>query len=215
MSDELQKLKIPLPDKRLFDVNHLRLNTAPCQELDEFTRETFLNENHFLFNLDHIHLTKARIGYLFTTEANSRNGKGIIGLCEIPMFRCGKWQKARQEQQIYEWFDFMPDFLITFSAPFWMAQLEAQIPQNALSLYEHELYHSGQATDMFGVPKFSKTTGKPIFSMAPHSLEEHTGVVRRYGIEASGQDAVDFVEAANQEPEIAPAKLKGLCGACL
>ena len=215
MSEELQKLKIPMPDKRLFDVNHLRLSTAPCQDLDEFTRETFLNGEHFLFNFDHIHLEKARIGYLFTTEPNSRNGKGIIGTCEIPMFRCGKWQKARQEQQIYEWFDFMPDFLITYDASFWMEEIKAQMPQNNLSLYEHELYHAGQAKDDFGVPKFSKTTGLPTFAMAPHSLEEHTGVVRRYGIEASGRDAVDFVEAANRKPEIAPAKLKGLCGVCV
>jgi len=215
MSDKLQKLKIPLPDKRLFDVNHLRIGTAPCQDLDEFTRETFLNEDHFLFNFDHIHLTAARIGYLFTTEPNSRNGKGIIGTCEIPMFRCGKWQKARQEQQIYEWFGFMPDFLITYSAPFWMNEIENAMPQNVLSLYEHELYHAGQAKDDFGMPKFSRATGKPVFAMAPHSVEEHTGVVRRYGVSASGQDAVDFVSAALQDPEIAPARLKGLCGSCV
>jgi len=208
----LEKLSIPLPDKRLFDVNHLRLNTLPCQELGEFTRETFLNEKHFLFNLDHIHLASAQIGYLFTTEPNSRHGKGIIGMCEVPMFRCGKWQKARQEQQIYEWFDFMPDFLITYSAGFWMSEMDS--PQNILSLYEHELYHAGQAKDEFGLPKFSRDTGLPKFAMAPHSLEEHTGVVRRYGVEASGQDAVDFVNAALLEPKIAPAKLKGLCGAC-
>ena len=92
---------------------------------------------------------------------------------------------------------------------------EFQMPQNILSLYEHELYHAGQAKDMFGLPKFSRTTGKPILAMAPHSLEEHTGVVRRYGVHASGQDAVDFVQAALLEPEIAPAKIKGLCGTCV
>lgn len=215
MNENLQKINIPLPDKKLFDVNHLRINTLPCQNLDKFTRETFLNEKHFLFNLDHIHLTKARIGYLFTTELNSRHGKGIIGTCEIPTFRCGKWQKARQEQQIYEWFDFMPDFLITYSASFWMNEFENAMPQNILSLYEHELYHAGQAKDMFGMPRFSKATAKPVFALAPHSFEEHTGVVRRYGIEASGQDGIDLVAAALLEPEIAPAKLKGLCGNCV
>lgn len=213
MSDGLANLNIPLPNKRLFGLNPY-LTTLPAPELVDFMHETVLNETSFLFNLEHIHLTRAEIGFLFSSTANTRMGKQIIGTCEILTFRCGKWQKARQEQQIYEWFGYLPDFLITFDANFWLAQLEAGKPENILSLFEHELYHAGQARDMFGMPKFSRDTGKPMFALAPHSIEEHTGVVRRYGAAASGQDTVDFVEAAMMQPEIAPAQLKGLCGVC-
>ena len=209
-SEEMQNLEIPKPPAELFAVENPYFAFMPALNLNEFMEETLLNEKHFLFNPDHIHLSRARIGFLWTSAENSRMGKRIIGTAEIPMFRCGKWQKARQEQQLSEWFGFEPDFLVTYDASFWINSE----PPEILSLFEHELYHCGQAKDMFGLPKFSRETGKPIYALAPHSIEEHTGVVRRYGVAASGQDAIDFVSAANQKPEIAAAKLKGLCGVC-
>jgi hypothetical protein len=211
MSEVLQKLNIPNPPESLFSVENVYCDSIPAPELNIFTKETVLDENHFLFNLDHIHLSFARIGFIWTIAENSRHGRRIIGTCEIPQFKCGKWQKARQEQQIYEWFGFIPDFLITFDASFWISA----DPPEKLALFEHELYHAGQKRDMFGLPKFSRKSAKPRFALAGHSVEEHTGVVRRYGAEASGQDTVDFVKTALMEPEIAPAKLKGLCGVCV
>jgi hypothetical protein len=137
--------------------------------------------------------------------------KRVVGEAEMPNFKGGAWQKARQEQQLEEWFGLVPDFIITLDSDFRHECDEVQF----LALLEHELYHCGQQTDEFGMPKFSRSTGKPIFGMRGHDVEEFTGVVRRYGIGATGQDAIDFVQAATQEPEIAAVEIKALCGVCV
>lgn len=103
-----------------------------------------------------------------------------------------------------------PDFLITFDAENWFESGEAE----RLAIFEHELYHCAQAVDAFGMPRFSKMSGKPIFAMRGHDVEEFTGVVRRYGIGATGQDRVDFVEAAAAEPLISSARIRAMCGTC-
>ncbi|NRP70767.1 hypothetical protein ILFOPFJJ_01649 [Ensifer psoraleae] len=79
-------------------------------------------------------------------------------------------------------------------------------------LVEHELYHAAQETDAFGAPKFSKSTGRPIFTIRGHDVEEFVGVVRRYGADAAGVRAM--VDAANQKPEIARVQIAHPCGTC-
>lgn len=207
MSENLSK--IPFPPERLLDLSDLDA-FAPAPELNEFLETTILNENHALFNLDHIHLSKAKIGFLWTNAQNSRHGKRIVGTAEIPFFRGNKWQIARQKSQIVGWFGWLPDFIITLDA-LYRAECE---PIEFLATFEHELYHCGQKMDLFEMPKFSKQTGLPLFTINGHSIEEHTGVVARYGIQATGQDRVDFVKAALAEPLIGAAKVRELCGTC-
>jgi hypothetical protein len=40
----------------------------------------------------------------------------IVGQTEQPMFHGGKWRRARQEQQLQEWFGELPDFIVTIDA---------------------------------------------------------------------------------------------------
>lgn len=205
MSEEIY---IPLPDESLHELGDLFI---PDAALNEFVEASFLDEQSPLFNLDHIHLTQARIGFLWTNTVNRRKMKRVVGEAEMPNFKGGAWQKARQEQQLIEWFGLVPDFVITLSAGFRFECEDVEF----LALLEHELYHCGQRVDEFGFPKFSKSDGKPIFGMRGHDVEEFIGVVRRYGIGAVGQDAVDFIAAGMSEPSIAPAKISALCGTCV
>lgn len=206
----LETIAIPEPDESLLGINEGLNRFEPALEFNEFLERTILDENHFLFNEEHIHLFKATIGFLWTNAPNKKQMKRIVGTAEMPLFRGNQWQKARQEQQIEEWFGLQPDFLITFDATFWAESSAAE----RLCVFEHELYHCAQARDVWGLPRFSRTSGKPIFSMRGHDVEEFTGVVRRYGIGATGQDRVDFVAAAAAKPLIAEADIRQMCGAC-
>jgi hypothetical protein len=183
-----------------------RFVTAP--ELRSWIRMTFLNEDSKLYNPDHAHLRDAHLGCLWTNCDNSRNMRVVIGQAELmPPMAMGKWQKARACQQIEEWFEGMPDFLLTFSAP----AASGMDDPSFCALVEHELYHCGTKLDEFGMPKF-KQDGTPAFAIRGHDVEEFVGVVARYGAEAAGVSAM--VDAAQRAPLIGRASIAGACGTC-
>jgi len=182
----------------------------PAPDLEAWARATFIDEHALLANPDHFHLNQANIGFLWTNEPNSRGGRTILGQCEImPPMAMGKWQKARALAQLVQWFDDYPDFLITIDAGAAMSMDDASF----MALVEHELYHAAQAKDQWGQPKFNKQTGRPVFAIRGHDVEEFVGVVARYGADATG--VRDLVSAANKGPSIAAAKIANACGNCL
>lgn len=180
--------------------------TEPAPEVADWLQATFLEPDGPLYNPDHEHLRFALIGVLWTNAPNARQMRRVVGQAEMPQFKGGAWGKARQEQQMTEWFGLLPHFVLTFDA------LHAAEAGDAewCALVEHELYHCAQAKDAFGAPKFRKD-GSPAFALRGHDVEEFVGVVRRYG--AGG--AAALVEAANAEPEIAPAGIAQACGVCI
>jgi len=120
----------------------------------------------------------------------------------------GKWQRARAIQQIEEWFEEMPDFLLTFSAPAAAGLDDASF----CALVEHELTHCAQKLDEFGMPKF-KSDGSPVFCIKGHDIEEFVGVVRRYG--AYSPELRAMKEAMNSTPEVPAFNVAQMCGTCL
>ncbi len=186
----------------------------PASRLLDWIRSAILAEDGPLHNPEHAHLNDAVIGCLWTNCENSRQMRKIVGQAEMPANKggtAGKWAKARSEQQLDGWFGEIPDFLITFDALY----AEQAEDVNFCALVEHELYHCAQEIDEFGEPKFSKSTGLPKYAMRGHDVEEFVGVVRRYGIQAAGPEAVDMVIAAASLPVIGPAKIGESCGTCL
>lgn len=205
-----QPLIIPRPPEDLADVSAGLGRFIPAAGMDQFVRSAFLDENSKLFNLDHIHLAAATIGYLWTNAPNKRRMKRVVGEAEIPNPKGGAWSKARVERQLIDWFGDVPDFVVTLDADYCLEANDVPL----LALLEHELYHCGQQLDDFGFPKF-RQDGTPIFAMRGHDVEEFAGVVRRYGIAAAGPDAVDFVKIAKAKPEIAAVTIAALCGSCI
>ena len=183
----------------------------PAKELGEWVKEAILTEGGVLFNQDHAHLEAAHIGWLWTNTGNSKKGRRVIGQAEEPMFRCGKWQKARQELQIENWFGSIPDFIITLDANYCFECSDSEL----LSLIEHELYHCAQATDETGSPKFNRDTGAPVFTMRGHDVEEFIGVVRRYGVGRADGALAQLVDAANRAPDVTRASISAACGTCM
>ncbi|WP_322886064.1 putative metallopeptidase (plasmid) [Sinorhizobium medicae] len=85
----------------------------------------------------------------------------MIGQCEEGKpRRHGKWARARAEIRVKQWFGFVPDFIITLDAEYCRACGDAEF----MGLVKHGLYHAAQETDAFGAPKFSRSTGRPVFT---------------------------------------------------
>jgi len=196
----------PYPPADMIEDTGIRFEPAP--DLLEWARSSFINDDADLLNEDHAHLRVAAIGMLWTNVPNGRNGRRIIGQCEMGLPPAGKWSRARIELQLQQWFGDVPDFLLTFDAHYASVCSDAEF----CALVEHELYHAGQERDAFGAPKFRKMTGLPAFTLRAHDVEEFVGVVRRYGADAAGVRAM--VDAANQEPEIARVRIAHACGTC-
>ncbi|WP_041420838.1 putative metallopeptidase [Sideroxydans lithotrophicus] len=182
----------------------------PAPEIEAWVRAVILEEDGNLFNEDHIHLREASIGFLWTNVQYIRQAHQVVGTAEMPMFRCGAWQKGRQEQQLREWFGDVPDFVITLDA------LYAATASDAVwaAVVEHELYHCGQERDAFGSPKFTQS-GLPKFQMRGHDVEEFVGIVRRYGAGNSAGATAKLVEASKNAPAIANVDIARACGTCL
>lgn len=183
------------------------ITLAPAPELSDWAQETILADTGPLHNPDHAHLIDADIGFLWASSAFAKRGRTVVGQAEQVMIRAGGWQKARQEQQLIEWFGHVPDFLITLAADYCAQCSDTEF----CALVEHELYHVGQEQDEFGAPKFTKD-GMPRLAMRGHDVEEFVGVVQRYG--ASAQVA-RMVEAAKHPPAVSGASIAHACGTCL
>jgi hypothetical protein len=181
----------------------------PAPDLLAWIMGTFIKEGATLENPEHAHLQFANLGVLWTNCDNSRNMRSVIGQAELmPPMAMGKWQRNRAAQQVEEWFGYMPDFLLTFSAPAAAEMDDASF----CALVEHELFHCGVKRDRDGNPKF-KQDGTPSFAIRGHDVEEFVGVVARYGAVAAGVTAM--VRAAQEQPSVGRAKLAGACGTCI
>jgi hypothetical protein len=181
----------------------------PATDLWPWVQSTFLDDKSALFNAEHIHLRQAHVGVLWTNVGNARNMRRIVGQAEMPMARGGKWAKARHDLQLREWFGSVPDFVITLFAPYAAEAEDASF----CALVEHEMLHCAQARNAYGVPRFSQSTGRPIFGIRGHDVEEFTAIVRRYGARAAGVE--EMIAAAATKPLIDGAKIAGVCGTCI
>lgn len=180
---------------------------APAPGVATWAQDVILSEGGPLHNPDHAHLLDADIGFLWASSAFAKRGRTVVGQAEQVMIRAGGWQKARQEQQLREWFGHVPEFIITLAADYCAQCSDTEF----CALVEHELYHIGQEQDEFGAPKFTKD-GMPRLALRGHDVEEFVGVVRRYG--ASAQVA-RMVEAAKRPAGVSGASIAHACGTCL
>lgn len=194
------------------DPENWRTNFLPAPDLEAWARATFIEDGAPLENEDHIHLREATLGFLWTALSNRRQGRAIVGQAEVgqPRGTMGKWPMGRAEQQLTQWFEDIPDFLVTIHAPYAESCGDAEF----CALIEHELYHCGQERNEFGEPKFTGE-GKPKYGMRGHDVEEFVGIVRRYGVGAAAGETFALVEAAQRAPEVAAASISKVCGTCL
>ena len=162
----------PLPPAEFTDPLHDRYLPAP--EVLKWARATILTEGGALYNEDHAHLEYADVQFLWAPHGFAKQGRTVLGQCEEVTFRCGPWQKGRQQQQMVDWFGAVPDFLITLDASYCLTCSDAEF----CALVEHELFHIGQERDEFDSPAFTKD-GLPKLAIRGYDVEEFVGIVRR------------------------------------
>ncbi|MBX4136293.1 MULTISPECIES: putative metallopeptidase [Pseudomonas] len=195
----------PMPPADLLESLWLTLQPAP--DVWEWIQAEILATTGGIHNEEHAHLIDANVGVLWASSAFAKKGRTVLGQAEQLMIRAGGWQKARQEQQMRDWFGEEPEFLITLAADYCAQCTEAEF----CALVEHELYHIAQAKDQYGAPKFTQE-GLPKLEMRGHDVEEFVGVVRRYG---ASPDVQALVDAANSPAEVGKLNISRACGTCL
>lgn len=198
----------PVPPAEFTDPLHDRYLPAP--EVLKWARATILTEGGALYNEDHAHLEYADVQFLWAPMGFVKAGRTVLGQCEEMTFRCGPWQKGRQQQQMVDWFGAVPDFLITLDASYCLTCSDVEF----CALVEHELFHIGQERDEFDSPAFTKD-GLPKLAIRGHDVEEFVGIVRRYGVGHPDGTLAALVAAANNTPEVAKINIARACGTCL
>lgn len=200
----------PVPPAQLLSLSEvagIEIRLQPAPDVWDWIKAEVLADTGSIHNPEHAHLIDANIGVLWASTGFAKQGRVVLGQAEQLMFRAGGWQKARQEQQMREWFGEEPDYLITLAADYCAQCTDAEF----CALVEHELYHIAQATDEYGAPKFTQD-GMPKLYLRGHDVEEFVGVVRRYG---AGEEVQQLIEAASRPPEVAKINISRACGTCL
>lgn len=206
----------PMPPKDIGEFKgEYPVNFMPALDMPLWVLDTFLDPRSKLFNQDHYHLfdsvENGMIGFLWAASGFDSKGRHVIGQAEELVFRCNKWQKWRQEQQMMEWFGVsMPEFVITLDASYCSQCSDTEF----CALVEHELSHIGHEHNEFDMPVFHRDSGLPKLKIRGHDIEEFVSVVRRYGV-PKGSKLEEMVKAANSKPEIAQINIAQACGTCL
>lgn len=188
------------------------IKLTPAPELKDWVVKSFLTIDSPLYNPDHDHITELLdhdVTFLaFAWASSSFKGKQmmILGQCEKVIFNVGGWRKARQEQQMREWFGFIPTYLITLDASF----CENTTDRNFCVLIEHELYHIGVQRDDDEII-YSTQTGLPKHYLASHDVEEFFGVVKRWGASESVKRLVNIAQNPPFVPDLDVSKCCGTC----
>ncbi|AWW83290.1 putative metallopeptidase [Acinetobacter baumannii] len=198
-----------MPPEWLFEMD--TPNFVPAPELWEWIRKVFLDPKSKLFNPDHMHLRSFRypdIAVMWARSGFKKQGRQVIGTTEKVMINAGGWRKARQEQQMRDWFGFVPTYLITVDASF----CERANDTEFCYLLEHELYHIGVMRDEDGEIVYSDSSGLPKHYLAGHDVEEFIGVVKRYG---PSKNVKRLIEVAKNPPFVSNLDISKCCGNCV
>ncbi|MFP0661082.1 putative metallopeptidase [Acinetobacter baumannii] len=199
----------PMPPEWLFEMD--TPNFVPAPELWEWIRKVFLDPKSKLFNPDHMHLRSFRypdIAVMWARSGFKKQGRQVIGTTEKVMINAGGWKKERQEEQMRDWFGFVPTYLITVDASF----CERANDTEFCYLLEHELYHIGVMRDEDGEIVYSDSSGLPKHYLAGHDVEEFIGVVKRYG---PSKNVKRLIEVAKNPPFVSNLDISKCCGNCV
>lgn len=197
----------PVPVLEMSELSMLGIRLTPAPDVWEWIQSEIFADTGGIHNEDHAHLIDADISVMWASASFEKQGRQVLGQAEQVAFRAGGWQKARMEQQMFDWFGGVPTFIITLAADYCSACSDVEF----CALIEHELYHLAQATDKYGQPAFTQD-GAPKLKLQGHDVEEFVGVVRRYG---ASNEVQAMVDAANKPAEVGKLNISRACGTCL
>ncbi|KRI61202.1 hypothetical protein APC62_09870 [Acinetobacter pittii] len=190
------------------------IRLIPAPDLKKWVIANYLTIGGPLHNPDHDHIAELLhdneefLACAWASSACVAKKRMVLGQCEKVMFNQGGWKKARQEQQMRDWFGYVPVYLITIDASY----CDQATDRDFCALIEHELYHIGVERDGDGEPLHSDMTGLPKHYLAGHDVEEFVGVVKRWGADESVKR---LIEVAKQAPFVSDVNISKCCGTCL
>lgn len=190
------------------------IRLAPAPDLKAWVKDNYLTMGGQLHNPDHDHIAELLhdneefLAFAWASSAAMAKKRMVLGQCEKVMFNQGGWKKARQEQQMRDWFGFVPQYLITIDAAF----CEQTSDREFCRLIEHELYHIGVERDEDGEIIYSDMTGLPKHYLAGHDVEVFFGEIRQHGIDSSVQRLLDIAKNA---PFVSETNIAACCGNCV
>ena len=206
----------PFPPTELIDQAEQEeaIRLAPAPELKEWVVKNWLTVGGELHNPDHDHIAELLhdneefLAFAWASSAAVSKKRMVLGQCEKVMFNQGGWKKARQEQQMRDWFGFVPQYLITIDATY----CEQASDRDFCRLIEHELYHIGVERDEDGEVIYSDHTGLPKHYLAGHDVEVFFGEIRQHGVDSSVQR---LLEIAKNAPFASETNIAACCGNCV
>lgn len=212
----MEKQFRPFPPTELIDQAEQEeaIRLAPAPELKEWVVKNWLTVGGELHNPDHDHIAELLhdneefLAFAWASSAAVAKKRMVLGQCEKVMFNQGGWKKARQEQQMRDWFGFVPQYLITIDATY----CEQASDRDFCRLIEHELYHIGVERDADGEIIYSDHTGLPKHYLAGHDVEVFFGEIRQHGVDSSVQRLLDIAKNA---PFASETNIAACCGNCV
>ena len=206
----------PFPPTELIDQAEQEeaIRLAPAPELKEWVVKNWLTVGGELHNPDHDHIAELLhdneefLAFAWASSAAVAKKRMVLGQCEKVMFNQGGWKKARQEQQMRDWYGFVPQYLITIDATY----CEQANDRDFCRLIEHELYHIGVERDEDGEVIYSDHTGLPKHYLAGHDVEVFFGEIRQHGVDSSVQRLLDIAKNA---PFASETNIAACCGNCV
>ncbi|MFV5376489.1 putative metallopeptidase [Acinetobacter calcoaceticus] len=190
------------------------IRIVPAPDLKNWVVANFLTLGGPLYNPDHDHIAELLhdneefLACAWASSACVAKKRMVLGQCEKVMFNQGGWKKARQEQQMRDWFGYVPVYLITIDASY----CDQATDRDFCALIEHELYHIGVERDEDGEPLYSDMTGLPKHYLAGHDVEEFIGVVKRWG---PSENVKRLIEVAKNPPFVSDLDISRCCGNCV
>ena len=190
------------------------IRLIPAPDLKKWVVANYLTIGGPLYNPEHDHIPELLhdneefLAFAWASSAYKSKQAMVLGQCEKVMFNVGGWRKARQEQQMRDWFGFVPTYLITVDASF----CERANDTEFCYLLEHELYHIGVMRDEDGEIVYSDSSGLPKHYLAGHDVEEFIGVVKRYG---PSKNVKRLIEVAKNPPFVSNLDISKCCGNCV
>lgn len=157
-------------------------------EGDNEPREIFERLVNLCDNFEHLKNGAPHVEFLLRTQTKIKQGREILGTCYLPSVQ-------GELRPMFDWmmmrtFGDIPDFLIVLDRDYWLDS----DPMAREILIFHEAMHCDHAKDKYGAPRFDKDTGRPVWGIRGHDVEEFNEVVRRYG--AHSHEIKSFLAAA-------------------
>jgi len=138
---------------------------------------------------EHRHLLDGEVvvDFLLVREPVIKQGRQVLGAVHMPSVQ-------GQLKGVFTWmflntFGRLADFLVLLDKDFWMGECD----RTREILMYHEMCHMVHKVDGDGEPRFNES-GKPVFGLQAHDVEEFANTVKRYG--AYSAEIEEFITAA-------------------